>query len=57
MAQMKEWIKAPKLELSDEETANLHIAIESEVKKNIQGMNSEEKETGLKSTTWSRRKK
>ena len=69
---MKEQIKAPKIELSDEEIANLSDAefktlvirmltemvkygckieeklkaIQSEVKKNIQGTNSEKKETG-----------
>ena len=69
---MKEQIKAPKIELSDEEIANLSDAefkslviriltemveygvkieekvkaMESEIKKNIQGTNSEGKETG-----------
>ena len=72
MAQMKEQIKAPKIELSDEERANLSNAefkrlvirmltemvefghkieegvkaMHSEIKKNIQGTNSEGKETG-----------
>ena len=72
MAQMKEQIKAPKIELSNEEIANLSDAefktlvirmltkiieygrkieeeikaMQSEVKKNIQGTNSEGKETG-----------
>ena len=71
MAQMKEQIKAPKIELSDEEIANLSDAqfktlvirklteldeyghkieekvkdMKSEIKKNIQGTNSEGKET------------
>ena len=71
MAQMKEQIKAPEKELSDEEIANLSDAgfktlvirmltemteyrckieeevkaIQSEIKKNIQGTNSEGKET------------
>ena len=82
MAQMKEQIKAPKIELSNEERTNLSDAhfktlvirmltemteygykieekvkvIQSEIKKNIQGTNSEGKEMGLKSTNWSRRK-
>ena len=69
---MKEQIKAPKIELSDEEIANLSDAefkklvirmltemveyghkiekkvkaMQSEIKKNIQGSNSEGKETG-----------
>ena len=72
MAQMKEQIKAPKVEVSDEETANLSDAefktlvirmfsemvefgrktegkvkaMKSEIKKNIQGTNSDRKETG-----------
>ena len=72
MAQMKEHIKAPKIELSVEEMANLSDtefktlvirmltemveygckieekvkALKSEIKKNIQGTNSEGKETG-----------
>ena len=72
MAQMKEQIKAPKTELSDEVINNLSDsefkslvirmltemveyghkiqeklkAMQSEVKKNIQGTNSEGKETG-----------
>ena len=71
MAQMKEQIKAPKIELSDEEIANLSDAqfktlvirmltemleyghkieekvkaMQSEIKKNVQGTNSEGKET------------
>ena len=71
MAQMKEQIKAPKIDLSDEETANLSDAqfktlvirmltemledghkieeevkaTQSEVKQNIQGTNSDRKET------------
>ena len=70
---MKEQIKAPKTELSNEETANLSDAefkileirmltemiefgckmkeeikaIRSEIKENIQGTNSEGKETGI----------
>ena len=80
---MKEQIKAPKTELSNEETANLSDAefktlvirmlaeiikyshkikvevkaIQNEIKHNIQGINSEGKETRLKSMIWSRRKK
>ena len=72
MAQMKEQIKAPKIELSNEEIAHLSDAqfktlvikmltelveyghkleekmkaMKSEIKKNIQGTNSEGKETG-----------
>ena len=72
MAQMKEQIKAPKIQLSNEEIVHLSDAefkslvirmltertefghkmkeemktIQSEIKKNIQGTNSEEKETG-----------
>ena len=72
MAQMKEQIKAPEKELSDEEIANLSDAqfktlvirmltelveyghkieeevkvMQSEIKENAQGTNSEEKETG-----------
>ena len=72
MAQMKEQIKTPKIELSHEEIANLSDAefktlvirmltemveyghkieekvkaMQSEIKKNIQGTNSEGKETG-----------
>ena len=71
MAQMKEQIKTPKIELSDEELANLSDAefktlvirmltemveygckieekvkaMQSEIKENIQGTNSERKET------------
>ena len=71
MAQMKEQIKAPKIELSDEEIANLsdaHFktlvirmltemveyghkieekvkAVKSEIKENVQGTNSDGKET------------
>ena len=81
--QLKEQIKTPKIELSDEEIANLSNtqfktlvirmltelaeygqkikekvkAMQSEIKENVQGTNSEGKETGLKSTVWSRRKK
>ena len=72
MAHIKEEIKAPKVELSDEEIANLSDAqfktlvirmltelieyghkpeeklkaMQSEIKGNVQGTNSEEKETG-----------
>ena len=72
MSQMKEHIKTPEKELSDEEIANISDAqfktlvirmltetieysckikkevkaIQSEIKKNIQGTNSEGKETG-----------
>ena len=72
MAQMKEQIQVPKIELSNEETANLSDAeiktlvirmltemteygcniekevkaMKSEIKKNVQGTNSEGKETG-----------
>ena len=69
MAQMKEQIKVPKVELSDEEIANLSDvefktlvltemfqygckieekvkAMKSEIKENVQGTNSEGKETG-----------
>ena len=74
MAQMKEQIKAPKIELSDEDIANLPDAefktllirmltelvehghkieeevkaMQSEIKQNIQGTNSEGKETRTK---------
>ena len=80
---MKEQIKAPKTELSNEEIANLSNAefktlvirmltemveyghkteekvkaIQSEIKKNIQGINNQRKETRLKSKIWNRRKK
>ena len=80
---MEEQIKAPKIELSDEEIANLSDAefktlvirmlteiveygpkieekvkaMQSEMIKNIQGTNSEGKETGTHSMVWSRRKK
>ena len=83
MAQMKEQIKTPEKQLSNEETANLSDAefktlvirmladiikyshkikvevkaIQNEIKHNIQGINSEGKETRLKSMIWSRRKK
>ena len=83
MAQMKEQIKTQKIELRDEEIANLSDAefktlvikmlteivecgrkieekvkvTQSEIKENVQGINSEWKELGLKSTFWSRRKK
>ena len=79
MAQMKEQIKTPKIQLSNEERANLSDAefktmvirmltemveygykteeelkaMQGEIKKNIQGTNSEEKEA----KTWIRRKK
>ena len=72
MAQMKEKFKVPKIELNDEEIANLPDAqfktlvirkltemvecgckieeevkaMQSEIKENIQGTNSEQKETG-----------
>ena len=80
---MKEQIKALKIELSDEEIANLSDAqfktlvitmltelveyghkieekvkaMKSELKENVQGTNSEGKETGTKSTVWNKRKK
>ena len=80
---MKEQIKVPKVELSNEEIDNLSDAqfktlimrmlteiiefgckikeemkaIQSEIKKNMQGTNSEGKETGTQITIWSRRKK
>ena len=80
---MKEQIKVPKVELSDEEIANLSDAqfktlvirmlteliecgpkieekvkaMKSEIKENVQGTNSDGKETGTQSTIWSRRKK
>ena len=81
MAQMKEQIKSPKKELSDEEIATLlelktlvirmfremveygHKieekvkAMKSEIKENVHGANSEEKETRTHSMIWSRRKK
>ena len=83
MAQMKEQIKTPEKELSDEEIDNLSDAklktlvirmlteiveyghkmeekvkaMQNEIKKNIQGTNSEGRKLGLKSTIWSRRKK
>ena len=83
MAQMKEQIKAPKIELSDEEIANLSDAqfktlvirmltelielghkmkeemkaTQSEIKQNIQGTNSEGKETRTQITIWNTRKK
>ena len=83
MAQMKEQIKTPKIELSDKEIANLldtefktlvirmltemveyghkmeeqMKAMQSEIKKNIQGTNSERKEAGTEPTIWNRRKK
>ena len=73
MAQMKEQITAPKIELSDEEIAKLSdaqfktlvirmltevveyshkidekvTAIQSKIKKNMQGINSEGKQTGI----------
>ena len=80
---MKEQIKAPEKELSNEELANLSDgefktlvikmltelielghkikeqmkATQSEIKQNIQGTNSDRKETRLKSTIWNKRKK
>ena len=80
---MKEQVKDPKIELCDEEIANLSDAqfktlvirmltemveygckmeekvkaMQSKIKKNVQGTNSEGKETKTKSTIWSRRKK
>ena len=83
MAQMKEQIKTPEKQLSDEERTNLSDAefktlvirmltemvdygrkmeeklkaMQSEMKRNTQGNNSQGKEAGLKSTIWSRRKK
>ena len=73
MAQMKEWIKTPKIELSNEEIANLSDAqfktlvirmltemveyahkieervkaMKNEIKENVQGNNSEGKETRM----------
>ena len=83
MTQMKEHIKTPENELSDEEIENLSDAefktlvirmltemtelghkmkkemktIQSETKENVQGTNSEGKETRLKPTIWNGRKK
>ena len=83
MAQMKEKIKTPEKELTDEEIDNLSDtefktlvirmltemveydnkikekvkALQSEIRKNIQGTNSEGKETGTQINNWSRRKK
>ena len=80
---MKKQIKAPKLELSDEEVANLSDAqfktlvirlftemveygrkieekvktMRREIKENVQGTNSDGKETATSSMIWSRRKK
>ena len=80
---MKELIKAPKIELSDEEIANLSDAefktlvikmltemveyghkieekvkaMKSEIKENVQGTNSEGKETETHINGWTRRKK
>ena len=80
---MKEQIKTPEKELSNEEIANLSDpefktqviwlvtemieyglkikekvkAMQSEIKENVQGTNSEGKETGLKSTIWNKRNK
>ena len=80
---MKQQIKAPKIELSNEEIGNLSDAefktlvirilteiieyghkiekevkaIQSEIKENVLGTNSEGKETGTHSMVWSRRKK
>ena len=78
MAQVKEQIKTPEKELSNEEMDNLSDAkfktlvirmltelitlshkmkaMQSEIK-NIQGINSEGKETRLKSTVWNKRNK
>ena len=83
MAQMKEQIKAPKIELSFKETTNLSDAefktlliriltkmvvyvqkieekvktMQSEIKKNIQGTNSERKETRTQINNLDQRKK
>ena len=80
---MKEQIKTPKIELSNEDIDNISDAefktlvirmltemvvygrkieekvkaMQSKIKKNVQGTNSEGKETKTKSTIWSRRKK
>ena len=80
---MKEQIKTPKIELNEEEIANLPDAefktliiriltqmveygckieekvkaMQSEMKRNVQGTNSVGKEQGFKSMIWSRRKK
>ena len=80
---MKEQIKAPKIELSDEKIANLSDAefktlvirmltemielgckikeqmkaTQSEIKQNIQGSNSEGKETDIQINAWIKRKK
>ena len=80
---MKEQLKAPKIELSNEVLANLSDAefkamvirmltemfqyggkiggevkaMQSEMKRNVQGTNSVGKEQGFKSMIWSRRKK
>ena len=80
---MKEQIKAPKIELSDEEIASLSDAkfkkliirmltemveyghkieqevkaMQSEIKKNTQGISSEGKETRRQINDWNRRKK
>ena len=77
MAQIKEQIKAPKIELSNEDIDNISDAefktlvirmltemvvygrkieekvkaIQSEIKKNIQGINSDRKETGTQINT------
>ena len=49
MAQMKEQIKSPKLELSNEESKLEEImkAMKSEIKVNVQGTNSDGKETRI----------
>ena len=83
MAQMKEQIKTPEKELSNEDIDNLSDAesktvvirmltemveygdkmeeklkaMQSEMKRNVQGTNSVGKEQGFKSMIWSRRKK
>ena len=83
MGQMREQIKTPKIELSNEEIANLSDAqfkklvirlltemaeyghkieeevkaMQSEIKKNVQGTNRDRKEPGFKSMIWTRRKK
>ena len=80
---MKEQIKAPKIQLSNEEIANLSDAefktlvirmltelvefgrrldekmkaMLSEIKKHVQGTNSDGKETGTQINVWTRRKK
>ena len=79
MAQMKEQIKTPEKELSNEEIDNLSDAeyktldahrmielsckmkeevktIQNEIKENIQGTNSEGKETRTQKTVWNKKK-